>query len=167
MWRIPVQNHLKPSITEKRRNKVKYLTWNSIILKFVKKTSMPNPVISLGYIKCYDLSSPRPSSSNSIRHNCEKICSWSRRPKTILEIRKKGHISLDDQQSYYLQVFKDFTNNRKKTNRAVVFSCRPFPNILKYKDHQWRLQTIWKTRFLQKHIEEFSYYVSKFRLTIF
>ena len=23
--------------------------------------------------------------------------------------------------------FKDFTNHRKKTNRAVVFSCRPFP----------------------------------------
>ena len=30
--------------------------------------------------------------------------------------------------------FKDFTNHRKKTNRAVVFSCRPFPNVLKYKD---------------------------------
>ena len=27
--------------------------------------------------------------------------------------------------------FKDFTNHRKKTNRAVDFSCRPFPNILK------------------------------------
>ena len=29
--------------------------------------------------------------------------------------------------------FKDFTNHRKKTNRAVVFSSRPFPNILKYR----------------------------------
>ena len=61
-------------------------------LKFVKKNiSMPNPVKSLGYIKCHNLSSPRPvkSSSNSIRYNCEKISSWSRRPKTILEIRKK------------------------------------------------------------------------------
>ena len=27
--------------------------------------------------------------------------------------------------------FKDFTNHRKKINRAVVFSCRLFPNILK------------------------------------
>ena len=26
---------------------------------------------------------------------------------------------------------KDFTNHRKKTNKAIVFSCRPFPNILK------------------------------------
>ena len=30
---------------------------------------------------------------------------------------------------------KDFTDHRKKNNRAVDFSCRPFPNILKYRDH--------------------------------
>ena len=30
------------------------------------------------------------------------------------------------------KLFKDFSNHRKKTNRVVVvFSCRPFPNILK------------------------------------
>ena len=29
--------------------------------------------------------------------------------------------------------FEDFTNHRKKTNRVVVFSSRPFPNILKYR----------------------------------
>ena len=44
----------------------------------------------------------------------------------MLEIRK-GHTSLGDQQSYYLQ---DFNNHRKKTKRAVFFSSRPFPNIL-------------------------------------
>ena len=38
-----------------------------------------------------------------------------RRPKTILEIRKKG---------------KCFTNPRKKTNRMVVFSSRPSPTFL-------------------------------------
>ena len=91
LWRLPNQNHLKCSITEKRRNKTKYLTWNSIRLKFVKKTSMPNPVKSLGYIKCYSLSDPRSakSPSNPIRYNCKKICRWSPRPKTILAIRKK------------------------------------------------------------------------------
>ena len=26
---------------------------------------------------------------NSVRYNCQKICTWSRRPKTIMEIRKK------------------------------------------------------------------------------
>ena len=36
-----------------------YLTCNSIRLKFVKKTGMPNPVKSLGYIKRYSLSSHR------------------------------------------------------------------------------------------------------------
>ena len=44
--------------------------------------------------------------------------------------------------------FKDFTYHRKKINRAVVFSCRPFPNILKYRDHHSDLSTIWKTMFL-------------------
>ena len=47
------------------------------------------------------------------------------------------------------KLFKDFTNRRKKTNWAVAFSCRPSPNILKYKDHRWDLLTIWKTRPLQ------------------
>ena len=32
------------SITEKRRNKAKYLTRNFLRLRYVKKTSMPNPV---------------------------------------------------------------------------------------------------------------------------
>ena len=66
------------------------LTWYSIRLKFVKKTSMPNPVKSLGYIKCHSSSSPRPvkSPSNSIINNCKKI--WDLRSKTILEIRKKA-----------------------------------------------------------------------------
>ena len=29
--------------------------------------------------------------------------------------------------------FKDFTNHKKKADRAVVFSCRPFSNILENK----------------------------------
>ena len=104
---LPIQNHPKLPITEKRRNSTKYLTWNSRGPKFVKKTSMPISVEGLGYIKCYSSSCPRPvkSPSNSIRHNCQKICSCSRRHETILEI-KKGHISLGDQQFYYLHVFQ-------------------------------------------------------------
>ena len=122
---LPIQNYLKLHITEKRRNYVKYLTWNSVRLKFVKKTSMSNSVESLGYIKCYSSSSPRlfKSPSNSIIYNCQKICSWSRIPKTIMEIKKRPQFS-----------------------RTVVFNCRPFPNILKYKDHWWDLQMICWTR---------------------
>ena len=75
--------------------KTKYLTWNSIRHKFVKKTSMPNPVKNLGYIKWYSLSSPssvkRPN--NSVRYNSQKICSWLRRPKTIQKSEKRPHFS--------------------------------------------------------------------------
>ena len=40
----------------------------------MKTTSMSKPVRSLGYIKCYSSSSPRPikSPSNLIRYNCQK-----------------------------------------------------------------------------------------------
>ena len=40
--------------------------------------------------------------------------------------------------------FEDFTDNRRKTNRAAVFSCRLLPNILRNKDQWWDLPTIWK-----------------------
>ena len=131
--KIPIQNNPKLPITEKRRNKAKYLTWNSVRLKFVKKTSMLNSVESLEYIKYYNLSSPRPvkSPSNSIRHNCQKICSWSRRPKTVLKIRKKATFLKVINNLIIYKLFKDFTNHRKKTNRVIVFSYRHFPNILK------------------------------------
>ena len=94
LWRLSIQNHSKLSITEQRRNKGKHLTWNFITFRFVKQISMPNLVKSLGYIKCHSLSSPRPiKSPNSFRYNCEKICTWSGRPKTMLEIRKSKYIT--------------------------------------------------------------------------
>ena len=43
---------------------------------------------------------------------------------------KRGHISVGDQQATFLQVFEE--------------------------DQQWDLPTIWKTRFLQMHIEGIS-----------
>ena len=75
-------------------------TWSSLLLRkgeirpnilpeiaqdlSLKKTSLPNSVESLGYIMCFSSSSP----TSSIRHNFQKIFSWSRRPKAILELRK-------------------------------------------------------------------------------
>ena len=35
--RIPIQSYSKLSITQKRQNKAKYLIWNSIRLKFVRR----------------------------------------------------------------------------------------------------------------------------------
>ena len=142
-----------------RKDEIRPNVWPEILwLKFVKKTSMQNPVASLGYMKCCSSSSPRPvkSPSNSIRHNHQIICSWLRGPKTILEIRKKATFMLVINKPVIYKFFKDFTNHRKKSSRAVVFSCRPFPDILKIKDYGWDLPTIWKTRILLTHIEEFS-----------
>ena len=74
-------------------------------------------------MKCYSSSSPKlvKGSSNSIRYNCYKICSWSRRLKTILEIKKRTHFSRWLTMLFIHKFFKDFTNHRKKTNRAIVF----------------------------------------------
>ena len=106
----------KPSTSEKRQNKVKYMTSNSLRLRFVKKTSMSNLVKSLSYIKCYSSSTSRPakSPSNSIRYNCLKIYSWLRRPKTIPKKRKKIHISQNVQQTYYLQVFQTLLTTERR-----------------------------------------------------
>ena len=58
LWRLPIQNYSKLSITENRRNKAKYLTWNSIRFKFVKNTTISNLVECLCWIKCLSSSSP-------------------------------------------------------------------------------------------------------------
>ena len=54
--------------------------------------------------------------------------------KTILEIRKKAIVLYMINNPIIYKFFKDFTNYRKKTNRAVVFSFRPLPNIRKSKN---------------------------------
>ena len=42
LWRLPIQNHSKPSFTEKGQNKAKYVTWNSRRLKLRRKTKALN-----------------------------------------------------------------------------------------------------------------------------
>ena len=112
---------------------------------------MPNPVKCLGYIKCHSSSSSRPvkSPSNSIRQNYQKICSWSRKPKTILEISKKITFLWVIINTNIYKFFKDFTKHKKKTNMAIVFSCRPFPNI---QGPLMRPSTFWKTRHILKSL---------------
>ena len=58
-----MKNHLKLSITE---SKAKYLTWNSIRLKFVKKTSMSNPVKILDISSAAAWVAPDPSKALAI-----------------------------------------------------------------------------------------------------
>ena len=93
--------------------------------------------------------------------------------KIILEIRKKTPFAFLKQSTIiiiyiiYPIIYKFFKALliTKKSKRAVVFSCRLFPNILKCRDHQWNLPTIWKQNSF-RHIEEFSLYVLEFRSTI-
>ena len=131
LWRLPTQNHSKPSFTVKRQNKVKYLTQKFKIPKF-QKTSIPNSVESPEYIKCYSFSSPRPVKSlrNYIRYNCKNIFIWSRRPKTILEIIKKITFLQVINKLIIYKLFRDFLNHKKKTNRMAVCSCTAFPTFL-------------------------------------
>ena len=108
------------SFTEKRWNKAKHLNWNSIRLEFVKKTSMPNSVKGLGYIKGYSSGSLRSIKSpcNPIRYNYQKICSRWRSPKTILEIKTQWpHFSPCDQQAYHFQVFQTLLTTERRLTR--------------------------------------------------
>ena len=88
---------------------------------------MPNPAKSVWYIKCYSSSSLNSSTCNFIRYNCLKMCSWLKRPETIMKIRKKAIILKVTNNCIIYKFFKDFTNHRRKTNRTVGFSCRVFP----------------------------------------
>ena len=160
---MPNQNNSRKSITQKRRNTAN--TWPEIPWrKSVKKTSMPKPVKSRKCIKCYSSSSPRPakSPSNSFRCTCQKICSWLRGPKIILEIRKKATFLYLINNPINYKFFKDFTNHGKKTNRAIVFSYRPFTNILKYRQHPNNLEnktpadTYWRVQLVCKKAQAHS-----------
>ena len=37
--------------------------------------------------------------------------------------------------------FEDFTNHKKKNNKAAVFSHRPLPKILEYRVLKWDLES--------------------------
>ena len=149
---------------KKRQNKVKYLTWNSIRPKFVKKTRMPDPVKSLGYIECYSSSSPRTVKNPRILSDTT-VSRFAVDLKPYWKSEKKLHSSRWST-SLLFTSFSKTNIYRKKINPAVVFSCRPFSNILKYRYCWWGLPTIWATKLLWTHIEEFSWYIWKFRPTI-
>ena len=89
---------------------------------------MPNPIETLRYIKCHCyISSLRPikSPSKSIRYNCQKIWSWSRRPETTMEIRKEATSLVVFNNSIIKITIHSWTSNR-----AVVFSSRIPPPFL-------------------------------------
>ena len=82
--RFLIRNSLKPTITKKLIDKTEHTSWFSIKLDFLRKTSVLNPIKSLQYISPRTVIGP----TNCIRYWCQKICCWTRRPKTIPEISK-------------------------------------------------------------------------------
>ena len=113
--------------------------WHEIT--FVKKIDMSNPVKSLGYTKCYSSSSPGllialaiPSDATARRSTVDR-----EDIKPYWKLEKRPPFSRWSTILLFISFWKT-SNHRKKTNRVVVFRCRPFINILKYRDHQWNLQ---------------------------
>ena len=117
LHRLPIQNHSKSFLTDKWQNKVKHPTQNSKRLEFITKTRMLNPIKNLGSIKSFCLSSlwSVKSTSSSIRYKPLKIWTWTKRPETILEIRRKTTFLIYN----FLKTF------------------RPLTNVLKYRGTWW------------------------------
>ena len=88
------------------------------------------------------------SPSNSVRYSCEKICSWLRRPKTILEIRKKATFLYVINNPIIYKFFKNSTNHRKKNNRVLVFSCRPLMKRSNNQENKTSYDTYWRVQLI-------------------
>ena len=133
-WRLHIQNHLKLSITEKRVSKAQCWTWNPEDLPMWRRLSC------LILSKAFDISSPTAwvvpdilkalaiFSDTTVRRSAVDLEDL----KPYLKSEKRPHFN----KPIIYNFFKDFTNRRKMINRAVIFSCIPFPNIPKCKDHQ-------------------------------
>lgn len=109
----------KPINREKRQNKTKHATWNPLSYEFMKKTSISHPVEALGYIKCRRSKTSRPINnlSTSIRYNCQKIYSESRKPGAILTIAKEAKILAAISKPIIM-----ISIHSNKSKRAVAFS---------------------------------------------
>ena len=104
-----------------RRDRIRSSNW----FKFVKKTSMPNPLKSFECIKWYRSSWLKPikSSGSSVRHNCQKLCKWMKRPESVLQITEFTDF-LRLSKILLFQVFQCFSyknRKQKKTNKVASF----------------------------------------------
>ena len=90
---------------------------------------MPNPVKSLAYVSSAtaqvapDLSKALVILSDTFAVDQEDL-------KPYWKSQEKATFLLVINNPIIYKFFKNFTNHKKKTNGVVVFSCRPFPNIL-------------------------------------
>ena len=89
------------------------------------------------------------------RYSCEDFL--PRTTVSYLLLRKKRS------KAKYLTWNSIRLKNAKPCQKPWVYQVL---NILKNKDHWWNLQTFWKARLFQTHIEEYSWYLRKIMLTV-
>ena len=107
--------------------------------------------------KALDISraTARVGQTNSIRCNGQKICSWSRRPKTILEIRKRPHFSRWSTILLFTSFSKTLLTIERRLTGEYFLAVDLSPTFLNTGTPNETFN-IWKTRLLQTLIEELS-----------
>ena len=121
---------------------------------------------TLWYIKHYGTSSPISvkSPSNSVIKTVRRSPVDREDLKPCWKSKKRSHFSRRSKILLFTK-FSDFTNHRKKTNKAVILPVDLSPTFLNAGITD-EFPTIRKIRLLQTHIDEFNSYVWTFRLTI-
>ena len=115
----------------KDKNNPKELTWDSLTLEFVKKI---NVLSKRTMSEVLDISSPTARVAPDLLKTLaiQKICSWSRRPETILENRKETAFLEVINKPIIYNFFKDWLQNEDYSR--LFFCYRPIPNVLKYRN---------------------------------
>ena len=100
------------------------------VLKLISETSMPNTIV--WHMQCYSLrrTTNVKIPGDSLRYNCQKICSRMRRFKSVLKIRKnKSYFSWWSTRLLFL-VSRNFTSYRKRIYRPIVSGHKPLHNFI-------------------------------------
>ena len=100
------------------------------VLKLISETSMPNTIV--WHMQCYSLrrTTNVKIPGDSLRYNCQKICSRMRRFKSVLKIRKnKSYFSWWSTRLLFL-VSRNFTSYRKRIYRPIVSGRKPLHNFI-------------------------------------
>ena len=107
--------------------------WNKM-----KKTSMPDSIKSVCYIKCCCPSSGRDveSSSNSIIHHCQKIGCRMGSPQTTLKVSKNGRFFKVPYKFIIDQFSKDLIHSKKKAHRTIFFCLQSLSSIFILRNHR-------------------------------
>ena len=76
----------------------------------------------------------------TIKYNCQKICSWVRRPETYWKSEKKDPLSWGHQQVHYLQVFQGLLVPGVRIQQALIWTLMQ----LTFFEMSWKICLTWK-----------------------